>query len=67
MNLTKLARIVGLSMIVSISSLTAFAEPPAPQPCSCEYCSRVPTNRACILNGSATTCGTFLSFTTCGV
>ncbi|MEO6193231.1 MAG: hypothetical protein ABIS20_09495 [Thermoanaerobaculia bacterium] len=62
----KLVRIVGLSLILSITSLAAFADPPAPQPCTCTYCSNANTNRSCTLNGATTTCGAFLSFTTCG-
>jgi hypothetical protein len=66
MNLSKLVRIVGLSLILSITSLAAFADPPAPQPCTCTYCSSANTNRSCTLDGATTTCGSFLSFTTCG-
>jgi hypothetical protein len=66
MNLSKLVRIVGLSLILSITSIAAFAAPPAPPACTCTYCSNANTNRSCTLNGATTTCGAFLSFTTCG-
>jgi hypothetical protein len=66
-NLPKLARIVGLCLMLSITALTAFADPPAPQPCSCEYCSRTGSTRSCInFDGTTTTCGFFLAVTTCG-
>jgi hypothetical protein len=62
----KLARIVGLSLILSVTSLAAFAAPPAPQPCGCSYCSHVSNNRSCTLSdGSTTTCGYFLAITLC--
>jgi hypothetical protein len=63
--LLKLARIVGLSLILSTTALTVFADPPAPQPCSCTYCSRVNPQRSCTMDGTATTCGYFLAVTTC--
>ncbi|HTG35655.1 MAG TPA: hypothetical protein VLB76_22260 [Thermoanaerobaculia bacterium] len=62
----KFARIAGLSLILSITSLAAFADPPAPPVCSCSYCAHASTNRSCTLDGATTTCGAFLSFTTCG-
>lgn len=66
MTLLKFARLVGLSLIVSATALTAFAAPPAPQPCSCEYCPRVNSTRSCTLSdGTTTTCGYFLAVTTC--
>ena len=64
MNLTKLARISTLCLILFLTALTAFAQP-APQPCSCEYCSRGGSGRSCILDGTTTTCGYFLAVTTC--
>ena len=67
MKLLKLARTVGLSLILSTTALTVFAAPPAPQPCSCEYCPRVNSTRSCVLaDGTTTTCGYFLAVTTCG-
>jgi len=65
MNLLKLARILGLGLILSITALTTFADPSA-QPCSCTLCSRSGTGRSCTLDGATITCGEFLSFTTCG-
>lgn len=63
--LSKLARIAGLCLLVS-PALVTFADPPAPQPCSCEYCPRVNSNRSCInFDGTTTTCGYFLAVTTC--
>jgi hypothetical protein len=66
MDRLKLARIAGLCLILCITALSAFAAPPAPQPCTCAYCMQVSTARSCTLNGTTTTCGSFLSFTTCG-
>jgi hypothetical protein len=64
--LSKLARIVGLSLMLSITALAAFAGPPAPQPCSCNYCSHSPSNRSCTqFDGTTTTCGYFLAITLC--
>ncbi|HVS00696.1 MAG TPA: hypothetical protein VMW27_29015 [Thermoanaerobaculia bacterium] len=65
MHLSKLVRTVGLALIVSTAAMASFAAPPAPQPCSCAYCSTVNPNKSCTLNGNTITCGTFLSFTTC--
>ncbi|HKH43344.1 MAG TPA: hypothetical protein VKM72_01625 [Thermoanaerobaculia bacterium] len=65
MNLVKLARIVGLALILSITALTTFADPSA-QPCSCSLCSHTGSGRSCTWDGSTITCGEFLSFTTCG-
>jgi hypothetical protein len=65
MKLYKLARIVGLSSILSITALSAFAQPPV-QACSCSYCSHAPNNRSCTQSdGSTTTCGYFLAVTLC--
>lgn len=65
MKLSKLVRIVGLSSILSITALSAFAQPPI-QACSCDYCSHAPNNRSCTaLDGSTTTCGYFLAVTLC--
>jgi hypothetical protein len=66
MKLLKLVRIAGLALILSITALTAFADPPAPQPCSCEFCSRTGLNRSCTtFDGTTTTCGSFLAVTLC--
>lgn len=66
MNLSKLVRIVGLSLTLSITGLTAFAAPPKQQPCGCESCSHAPSNRACTnFDGTTTTCGYFLAVTFC--
>jgi hypothetical protein len=62
MNLTKLARIVGLSLIVAVTALPAFAE----RPCGCNYCSQVSPTTACNFSGTHTTCGDFLAVTLCG-
>jgi hypothetical protein len=65
MKFSKFARIAGLCLILSITALSAFAVPPAPQPCSCEYCSHANTQRSCTLDGATTTCGYFLAVSTC--
>ena len=66
MNLPKLARIVGLCLTLSLTALTVFADPPAPQPCSCQYCSRAGSTRECInFDGTTLTCGYFLAVTLC--
>jgi hypothetical protein len=65
MNLPKIARLSVLCLILCLTALTAFAQP-APQPCSCEYCSRGGSGRSCVLDGTTTTCGYFLAVTTCG-
>ena len=66
MNLSKLVRVVGLSMILSVTAMAAFAEPPAPQACSCNYCSHSPSTRSCVnFDGTTTTCGYFLAVTLC--
>jgi hypothetical protein len=65
-NLSKLARIVGLSLVLSVTSLAAFADPPAPQPCGCYYCSHTASTRSCTnFDGTTTTCGYFLAVTFC--
>jgi hypothetical protein len=65
MNPVKLARILGLGLILSITALTTFADPSA-QPCSCSLCARSGTGRSCTWDNATITCGEFLSFTTCG-
>jgi hypothetical protein len=62
--LSKLARIAGLSLALSVAALAAFAQP-AIQACSCDYCSHAPSNRSCTQNGTTTTCGFFLAVTLC--
>jgi hypothetical protein len=62
--LSKLARIVGLSLTLSITALAAFAQPSV-QACSCDYCSHAPSNRKCTQDGTTTTCGYFLAVTLC--
>ena len=65
MNLSKLARVVGLSMILSVTSLAAFADP-AIQPCGCTYCSHTAPTRSCTnFDGTTITCGYFLAVTFC--
>lgn len=65
MNLSKLVRNAGLCLALSITALSASAAPPAPRPCSCEYCPTVPSNRSCTIDGTTTTCGYFLAVTLC--
>ena len=64
--LSKLARIAGLCLLVS-PALTTFADPPAPQPCGCEYCSHTASTKSCVnpVDGTTMTCGYFLAITTC--
>jgi hypothetical protein len=63
--LSKLARIAGLCLIVSTPALMTFADPPPPEPCGCEYCSRAGYNKSCTIDGTTTTCGYFLSVAFC--
>lgn len=65
MKLSNIVRIAGLCLALSISAVSTFAAPPAPQPCSCEYCPTVPSNRACTNDGTTMTCGYFLAVTLC--
>jgi hypothetical protein len=62
--LSKLVRIAGLTSILSIAALPAFAQPPV-QACSCAYCSHGPSNRSCTQDGTTVTCGYFLAVTLC--
>jgi hypothetical protein len=65
MNLSKIARVVGLCLALSVTALTAFANPPV-QDCSCNYCSRTSSNRECInWDGTTLTCGYYLAVTLC--
>ncbi len=57
----KLARIAGLSLILTIAALPAFAA----RQCSCSYCSQVGSGTPCSFNGTQTTCGDFLAVTLC--
>jgi len=61
MNRLKLIRLAGLSLILAVTALPAFAE----RPCSCSYCSQVSPNTACNFSGTHTTCGDFLAVTLC--
>lgn len=63
MKLSKLARIVGLSLVVAASALPMVSAAP-PEPCSCNYCQSVAPTTRCQFNGS-TTCGAWLSVTLC--
>jgi hypothetical protein len=63
MKLLKLARIVGLCSIVSITALTTFAAPTSAV-CSCNYCTQH-IQRDCTLDGQPSTCSYFLAVTTC--
>jgi hypothetical protein len=65
MNRNTRARIAGLCLMLSATAVAAFAAPPAPQPCTCEYCSHAPSNRSCVFDGTTTTCGSFLAVTLC--
>lgn len=66
MTLYKLARVFGLSLILSTTAVMVFADPPAPQPCTCNYCSHANSSRSCVFqDGTTTTCGYFLAVTTC--
>lgn len=64
MNPLKLIRTAGLGLVLSLTALTTFAQPPA-QTCSCNLCMRSGTGRSCTWNDATITCGEFLSFTTC--
>ena len=60
MNLTKLARISTLALILFLTSLTAFAQPP----CGCDFCQRFP-ERNCSSGGAVMTCAQFLTVALC--
>jgi len=62
MRLSKLLRIAGLSLILTVASLPLFAE----RPCGCDFCSQSAPSTACNFQGTHTTCGQFLSVTLCG-
>jgi hypothetical protein len=58
----KLARFLGLSLILAATALPAAS---AAQLCSCNFCQRVSTNVRCNLDGNTTTCGAFLAVALC--
>ena len=60
MNLTKLARVSVLALILFLTSLSAFALPP----CGCNYCQRFP-DRECRSDGTVITCIEFLIVALC--
>lgn len=60
MSLSKIARIVGLSLVVAVAALPVFAE----RPCGCNYCMSVDPTTSCNFGGP-TTCGDFLAVTLC--
>lgn len=60
MNPTKLARISVLALVLFLSALSAFAEPP----CGCNFCQRFP-ERNCTIDGTDTTCAQFLIVALC--
>jgi len=62
MNVSKLVRIAGLTLILAITALPSFAE----RQCGCAYCSSVAPTTACNFQGTHTTCGDFLAVTLCG-
>lgn len=66
MNLSKLVRIVGLCLILSLTALSATYAGPPLQPCGCTYCSHSPNTRECVnFDGTTMTCGYFLAVTFC--
>ena len=60
MNLTKLARISTLALLLFLTSLSAFAQPP----CGCNYCQRFP-DQECRSEGEVITCLEFLIVALC--
>lgn len=60
MNLSKLARISALALILFLTSLSAFAQPP----CGCNYCQDFP-ERECRSGGVRMTCTDFLMVALC--
>lgn len=66
MTLSKLVRVAALSLSLSVIGMAAFADPPAPQACSCQYCSHTSNTKPCTnFDGSTVTCGYFLAVTLC--
>lgn len=60
MNKSKLARISALALILFLTSLSAFAQPP----CGCDYCQEDP-ERVCRSGGVRMTCADFLIVALC--
>ena len=60
MKRSKLARFLGLSLIVAATALPASAA----RACGCDFCQSVPPNVPCELEGR-TTCGAFLIVALC--
>lgn len=60
MNKSKLARISALALILFLTSLSAFAQPP----CGCDYCQEDP-QRECRSGGVRMTCADFLIVALC--
>ena len=61
MKLPRLARFLGLALIVAATALPASAA----RPCGCNFCQRVPGNVPCNLDGQRTTCLEFLIVALC--
>lgn len=62
MKLPKLARFLGLSLIVAATALPVSAA----RLCGCNFCQRVPSHVPCRnTDGVRTTCGAFLIAATC--
>lgn len=61
MKLPKLARFLGLSLIVAAVTLPVSAA----RLCSCEFCQRVPSHVPCNNLEGRTTCGNFLIAASC--
>lgn len=60
MKLPKIARFLGLSLIVAATTLPVSAA----RPCGCDFCQRVPSHVRCNSDG-LTTCGAFLAVALC--
>jgi hypothetical protein len=60
MKLPKLARFLGLSLIVAATAMPSYAA----RACGCDFCQQVPPNVPCNLEGP-TTCGEFLIVALC--
>lgn len=60
MNVTKLARISAVALILFLTALSAIALPP----CGCNYCQRFP-DRECRNDGTVITCLEFLIVALC--
>lgn len=61
MKLPKLARFLGLSLILAATALPVSAA----RLCGCDFCQRVPSHVPCNLEGERTTCGAFLIVALC--